>query len=297
MGVVSLRLRTSSETVDLLFTVLPDTEGVHALLFGPEKLAQRLRPGTVIVDCSAAAPGATRSLAAELAASDSRWWTPALRCRTSGRLTSGRINFLVGADDDRAVARALPLLETMSAHVFKVGPAGSGHTVRALNDYIAAAGLRGALDGLIVGYRYGLDPATMLEVLNLSTGRNFSTEQTLRLYALPRRFETGCSLASLVGSVTNALELARELGLGTELLELVQRDFDAALQNLSDDDVASLLRHWEQQERHGAARKRAVLRGFQRLTRAKTSGLSPRRLSSWRRASRPPPARAPARHR
>jgi hypothetical protein len=105
---------------------------------------------------------------------------------------------------------------------------------------------RRTLDGLIVGRRYGLDPAAMLDVLNLSTGRNFGTEQTLRLCSLPRSFDSGHRISLLVKDLAGALRFARELGVGTELFELAHDDFAAALDNLGDGDVSALLRHWEQ---------------------------------------------------
>ena len=97
-----------------------------------------------------------------------------------GDAKRGAITFMVGADDDATLDRVRPLLETMSAYIFRVGPDGSGHAMKTLNNYVSAAGLHAALDSLIVGYRYGLDLATMIDAFTVSTARNISTDGTMR---------------------------------------------------------------------------------------------------------------------
>ena len=44
---------------------------------------------------------------------------------------------------------------------FRTGPLGSGHAMKALNNYVSAAGLAAAVEALAVGQKFGLDPAVM----------------------------------------------------------------------------------------------------------------------------------------
>jgi 3-hydroxyisobutyrate dehydrogenase-like beta-hydroxyacid dehydrogenase len=230
---------------ELVFAVLPDAEAIRGALLGDRRIAEHLAAGTIVVAAGSSSPSATRRLADELGERGLRLVDAAISVPHIGAIAEGRINFFLGCDDERALAEVVSVLGTMSEHIFNAGRAGAGHALGTLNDYIAAAGLRGALDGLIVGWRYGLDPAAMLDVLNLSTGRNFSTEQTLRVCSLPRRFDSGYRIGQLVDDLDAALRFARELGIGAELFELVHADFAAALDDLGDDDVSALLRHWE----------------------------------------------------
>jgi 3-hydroxyisobutyrate dehydrogenase-like beta-hydroxyacid dehydrogenase len=230
--------------VKMLFTMLPDGNVVRAVLFGPERLAERLAAGTVVVDTSSADPDGTRALGAELAAHDVVLVDAAVSVPVVGGVEAGRITFMVGADDE-PLARVRPLLEAMSEHVFHLGGLGAGHTMKTLNNYVSAAALHAALDALMIGHRQGLDPMTMLDVLNVSTGRNFSTEQTLKFHALPRDFDTGYTVALLLKDLRIAAAVAGRAGFESELFDLLVRDFDAAVADLGAQDITASLKHWE----------------------------------------------------
>jgi hypothetical protein len=85
------------------------------------------------------------------------------------------------------------VLATLGAKIFATGPLGSGHAMKALNNYASAAGLVAAAEALLIGRRFGLDLAVMTDVLNASTGRNNSTENKLKQYILSGTFASGFS--------------------------------------------------------------------------------------------------------
>lgn len=233
-------------SVDTLFTMVPDGNVVRSVLFGPERLAERLAEGTVVIDTSSSDPDGTRALGADLAEHGVILIDSAVSVPEVGGARGARITFMVGADDEAALERVRPLLDAMSEHVFHMGGLGAGHTMKTLNNYISAAGLYGALDALVIGYRYGLDPMTMLNVLNVSTGRNFSTEQTLKYHSLPRTFDTGYTLALLVKDLRIAAVVAERAGFEGELFDLLVDDFQAAVDDLGGGaDLTAALLHWE----------------------------------------------------
>jgi 3-hydroxyisobutyrate dehydrogenase len=116
---------------------------------------------------------------------------------------------MVGGDPTM-IARCRPLFDAVGTQRFECGPLGAGHAMKALNNLVSAAGLVAAGEALLVGARFGLDPARMLEVLNASTGRNYATEHKLAQFVLSRRFDAGFSLALMVKDLATALELAAD---------------------------------------------------------------------------------------
>ena len=64
-------------------------------------------------------------------------------------------------------------LSAMGSRLFRTGPLGSGHAMKALNNYVAAAGFTAAAEALIVGERFGLDRTVMIDIINNSTRNNF----------------------------------------------------------------------------------------------------------------------------
>ncbi|MCV5754323.1 NAD-binding protein, partial [Escherichia coli] len=82
------------------------------------------------------------------------------------------------------VERAKPVLQAMAKSVFAIGPLGSGHAMKALNNYVSAAGLVAACEALLVGRRFGLKPETVIDVLNASTGKNNSTDVKMKQFVI-----------------------------------------------------------------------------------------------------------------
>ena len=76
---------------------------------------------------------------------------------------------MLGGDDEAAIERARPVVEALSEPIFRTGPLGTGHAMKALNNFVAAAGFTAAAEALLVGRRFGLDPGVMVDVLNAST--------------------------------------------------------------------------------------------------------------------------------
>jgi 3-hydroxyisobutyrate dehydrogenase len=226
--------------------MLPHGGIVREALLGELGIARALAPGSIVVDTSSADPVGTRALAGELAALRIELIDAGVSENELNGGKTGAITFMVGAAEAATLARVQPLLDVMSARCFHVGPVGSGHANKTLNNYTSAAGLCATLDALMIGYRNGLDPAAMLAVLNASTGRNFSTQQTLRDKALPRSFERRYSLGHLVKDIGIAAALARETEVPSDMPGLLAGAFAAARDDIGpEEDLTTALVHWE----------------------------------------------------
>lgn len=95
-------------------------------------------------------------------------------------LATGDAILMVGCSNPAALDVAMPILKLMGKHVFVMGGLGSGHAMKTLNNYTSAASTVGLCDALVAGQKCGLDPATMLDVMNVGTAVNFSTKESFR---------------------------------------------------------------------------------------------------------------------
>lgn len=231
--------------VDALVTMLPDGHAVRAAVIDGG-VAASLPPGSLVIDMSSSAPRDSRALGATLA----EMGHTLVDAPVSGgraKALDGTLSVMLGADDDAAAERALPFIDAMSARVFRTGALGSGHAMKALNNYVFAAGFVAAAEALILGGKVGLDPAVAVEVLNASSGRNVATETVLPSQVLPRRFAEGFSFRLLCKDVRIAAELADELGIEAPLCGAVsERLAEAAVTLGSDTDYTRALTLWEQ---------------------------------------------------
>jgi 3-hydroxyisobutyrate dehydrogenase len=210
-GVVAASARQAAEAADVLITMLPDGKAVRAALTAGEMLVAHLAEGAIVVDMSSSAPVGTRELAKELAARRIHL----VDAPVSGgvkRAIDGSLAIMAGGSAE-GIAKVRPLLELMGKSIFETGAVGSGHAMKALNNYVSAAGLTAACEALQIGQRFGLDPMLITDVLNASTGRNNSTEVKLKPFVIPKNYASGFSLGLMAKDLRTADDLARSLDL------------------------------------------------------------------------------------
>ncbi len=200
--------------VDAVVTMLPDAAAVRAVLLdGEPSLAESLRRGGLFIDMSSSDPIETRRLGQDLEATG-RGLIDAPVSGGVPRARDGTLAIMVGGADD-AVARAMPLFEAMGERVFHLGPLGAGHAMKALNNYVSAAGLVAAIEAVRVGERFGLDPELVVEVLNAGTGRNNATEVKLAQHVLSGAYASGFALGHMSKDLAAARRVAEQVGLST----------------------------------------------------------------------------------
>jgi 3-hydroxyisobutyrate dehydrogenase len=195
-------------------TMLPDGKAVRKALLDSGAAAAMGRGG-LVVEMSSSAPVETQQLGADLAALG----VGVVDAPVSGgvkKAVEAMLAIMAGGDA-ALVEQARPLLSRMGAAVYATGPLGSGHAMKALNNYVSAAGLVAACEALLVARRFGLDPALVVDVLNASTGRNNSTEVKAKQFILSETFASGFSLALMAKDLRTAAELAEHLGVAAPM--------------------------------------------------------------------------------
>lgn len=212
----------------VVITMLPDSKIVRAVVLGPDGksgLAAHLAKGSVIVDMSSSYPLDTRALAADVSARGISV-VDAPVSGGVGKAVSGTLAIMAGGETD-VLDRVSPVLAAMG-QVHRTGPLGSGHAIKALNNYVSAAGLIATCEALVVAEKFGLDAKTVVGVINASTGRNNTTENKIRQFMLSGTFDSGFSLALQAKDVGIAAALGPALDVPMPLASRVSELTDAA---------------------------------------------------------------------
>jgi 3-hydroxyisobutyrate dehydrogenase len=227
VGTVASSAQEAAAGADVLITMLPDGKAVRAALVEGEPLVEHLAEDAIVIDMSSSAPVGTRELASELAGKALHL----IDAPVSGgvkRAIDGSLAIMVGGPTE-IVARVRPLFEAMGKSIFETGAVGSGHAMKALNNYVSAAGLTAACEALQIGQKFGLDPMLMTDILNASTGRNNSTEVKLKPFVIPKNYTSGFSLGLMAKDLRAADDLARQLGVPAPFSAQVSALWDEAL--------------------------------------------------------------------
>lgn len=211
---------------DIVLTMLPTSAIVDAVLFGPgDCIAPTLRAGSIVLDMSSGVPAQTEAIGAKLIERG----LCIVDAPVSGgvkRAVTGELAIMVGgaaADIDKVE----PVLHVLGKSVLRTGKLGSGQAMKALNNLASAAGLLIGIEALLIGKKYGLDPAVMVDVLNVSSGKSNSSEAKFKQFILSGSFGSGFGLDLMVKDLTIALSVARDTGTAAPLAALV-RDLWAA---------------------------------------------------------------------
>jgi 3-hydroxyisobutyrate dehydrogenase len=212
--------------VDVVITMLPDGEQVRQVALGPNGLAEVLAPGSLLVDCSSAQPWLTRSTAAALAERGVGMIDAPVSGAQWGAEAAELVFMVGGADAD--VERVRPILDVLGRAVFHVGPLGSGHVMKCINNTITAMTLLATAEGLVLGARAGLDPAAINAVLNESTGGSWITRNHIEQRILSRTFDDPFRLELMLKDVRIATQVARELELALPYAALAEGLYQAA---------------------------------------------------------------------
>jgi 3-hydroxyisobutyrate dehydrogenase len=235
-----------ARSCDVVVTMLPDGQVVQDVVLGTAGLIEGLAPGSLLVDTSSSQPWLTKQTAAALAergvamvdapVSGARWGAEA-----------AELVFMVGgAEAD--VDRARPLLEILGRAVFHLGPLGSGHIMKSINNTVTAMTLQATLEGLALGVRAGLDPRQMNGVFNGSTAQSWITRTHIDQRILSGTYDDPFRLALMRKDIDIATGLADQLGLDLPMAALSATTYRAADEDAGPGSSLSEIGHWI--ERH-----------------------------------------------
>ncbi|XP_028645929.1 3-hydroxyisobutyrate dehydrogenase, mitochondrial [Grammomys surdaster] len=92
-----------------------------------------------------------------------------------GAARSGNLTFMVGGVEDEFAA-AQELLGCMGSNVVYCGAVGTGQSAKICNNLLLAISMIGTAEAMNLGIRSGLDPKLLAKILNMSSGRCWSSD-------------------------------------------------------------------------------------------------------------------------
>lgn len=207
-----------ADACETVILMLPDSKAVAHVVEGPGGLLPALRPGHLVLDMGSSLPAETRRLAAAAAGRGGAL----LDAPVSGgvaKARDGTLAVMLGGAD-APCARAEPVLREIGAPPIRTGPVGSAHAMKALNNYVYAAGLLAAAEAVRMAEALGLDLQVFTDVLNSSSGRNVATETKLKSDVLTGRYAAGFQLGLMRKDLETAGAIADETGFDAQGLAL-----------------------------------------------------------------------------
>ena len=116
--------------------------------------------------------------------------------------------------------------------------------MKCVNNLITAMCFMATTEGLIIGKRLGLDPQTMNDVLNVSTGMSWNSVNHFKQHIFNRKFDDHFKLGLMIKDIGIAMKLAGDRGLSLPIADLTQRLWTFAGEASGKDSSISEMVRW-----------------------------------------------------
>ncbi len=196
--------------VDVIFTNLPDSPDVEAVVFGPQGISSGARQGLIFVDNSTIKPAVSRRIAASLQEKG----VIALDAPVSGGQIGAQnaaLTIMVGGPAE-ALEIVMPVFQAMGKSITHIGPAGTGQIAKAANQIMVAAQMVAMGELLIFARKAGADPVKVIEAIKGGAAQCWTLDvKTPRLFQGNRT--PGFKARMQAKDMQIILETAREYGI------------------------------------------------------------------------------------
>lgn len=215
---VAPSLKALGDTTDTVLMSLPTPDIVRAVA---QELAKGERVRRV-VDFSTIGPAGAKAASETLIAQGIQYVDSPVSGGVPGA-KSGTLTLMV-ACPTATFETLLPLFQTFGKP-FHVGQSeGQAQIMKLANNMLAAAAIALSSEAMVMGVKGGLDPRIMLDVINVSSGRNSATQDKFPRSILTGTFDYGFGTGLAYKDVRLCVDEAERLGVPM-LLGAAVREF------------------------------------------------------------------------
>lgn len=160
-------VRTNAELAhqsDIVFICVTGAPQVEEVINGDSGIGSAAREGLIVIDTSTSEPAVTAKLREKLAERGTRFVDAPL-ARTPKEAEEGRLNIMVGADDE-TFKSLQPVLSAFCENVIHAGPPGHGHTLKLINNFLAMAIATSTAEALATAARAGVSLQKLVDVIS-----------------------------------------------------------------------------------------------------------------------------------
>lgn len=155
--------RSAAQSAEITFSMIANTEALHAITGGPDGILAGLSPGKIYIDMSTVSPAAIREIAQQVEAKGAQM----LDAPVSGSaitLEEGKLSFMVGGN--RATfEKVLPVLQAIGPKATHVGGHGLAAAMKVATNLSLAVQMLAFSEGVLLAEKSGIARATAVEVL------------------------------------------------------------------------------------------------------------------------------------
>jgi len=199
-----------AQASDVVFTIVGFPTDVREVILGEQGVLAGMTPGGIVVDMTTSEP----CLAKEIYEVGKAMDVHSVDAPVSGGdvgAREARLSIMIGGDE-QAVKAVDPLFQAMGKNIVHLGPAGSGQHTKMVNQILIATTMIGVVEGLLYGYRAGLDLDTVIAAVGAGAAGSWSINN-LGPRIVKRNFDPGFFVEHFIKDMGIALDEAKRMDL------------------------------------------------------------------------------------
>lgn len=197
---------------------------VRQVMTGKDGVFAGAKAGSVIILHTTVHPATAKNLAKEV----KDYGLEIVDAQMSGGqegAVSRQLCFMVGGEK-QVFDQCRPLLASSGSNIFHVGEVGMGSAMKLVQQTILCLNRLSAYEGMRLARAYGLEPRLTQEVLSQSFAQSYVVDNWLgRFVVKDEDPKSKQGFALVLHTITPALDLARDLGIGLPFAALAQQMF------------------------------------------------------------------------
>jgi len=195
---------------DVVFAIVGYPADVRSVFLGDNGVLAGCGPGNIVVDMTTSEP----SLAVEIAEAAARIKVHSIDAPVSGGdigAQEARLSIMIGGEKE-AVDALQPCWEAMGKAIVHQGGPGAGQHTKMVNQTLIASNMIGVCEGLLYGYKAGLDLETVMQSVASGAAGSWSLSN-LGTRIIANNFDPGFFVEHFIKDMGIALDESKRMGL------------------------------------------------------------------------------------
>ncbi len=229
---------------DIIIISMPTSKQVEELVLAPNGILNNARKGTIVIDITTADPSSTKKLSQMLGENGIEMLDAPVSGAVIGAINQ-TLSIMVGGKEE-LFEKCLPIFEVIGKKIVHMGPIGSGHTIKLVNNFLGGCAVVATAEAIMVIKKSGISPQKALEVISTGSGRNIATMDKFPNYVLPNK-KNNFSLNLMTKDLGLYNQVAKDLHVPSFISNIVYQLFNIPVsKGEGDEEMLDIVKMYEE---------------------------------------------------
>ena len=197
-----------ASAADVVMFCMDTSVSVEARVYGKDGVLSGVKEGAIVIDFGTSLPGSTKKIGADMAGKGATYLDAPLG-RTPAHAIDGLLNIMCAGDKD-AFDRVKPVLDVLGENVFHLGPLGTGHTIKLINNFFGMTTVCAMSEAFVMADKAGIERQVLFDVMSAGPLKS-SMMEFISNYAIGGQIDLAFSINNAAKDVGYYNQMSRDL--------------------------------------------------------------------------------------